>query len=135
MKHLTAKELRIGNWVNYEGVNYQMHIVADEHPEMDSGVLYGCGTTSWENCFPVPVTEKILEDSGFKKTDMGNNEFYYSLDLGNHEYNDLALITGDKNAFLEVFLFPYEDFRYRYVHEIQNLYFSITKKELEIVIK
>ena len=67
---------------------------------------------------------------------MGNNEFYYSLDLGNHEYNDIAFITGDKNGFLEVYLFPYEDWhRYRYVHEIQNLYFSITKQELEIVIK
>ena len=48
------------------------------------------------------------------------------------KYCDLSIISGGKKGFVEVSLFPYENFfKYKYVHELQNLFFAITGKELE----
>ena len=77
------------------------------------------------------ITPEMLEAYGFEKNDMGEGEFYYSLRLSDERYCDLALITGDKNGCMEVFLFPYEDFfRVRYEHEMLAMYKGITGKDL-----
>lgn len=58
---------------------------------------------------------------------------YYTLELNENKYCDLSICSGDKNGFIEATLFPYEDwFRYKYVHELQNLFFAITGRELEL---
>ena len=80
---------------------------------------------------PKPITPKMLEAYGFEKNDMGEGEFYYSLRLSDERYCDLSLITGDKNGFMEVCLFPYEEFfRVRYEHEMLAMYKGITGKDL-----
>jgi hypothetical protein len=82
----------------------------------------------------IPITEKWLNDFGFKKEVLSDNSaHYYILELNETKYCDLAIISSDKNGFIEVALFPYEEwFRYKYVHELQNLYFAITGRELEL---
>jgi len=80
---------------------------------------------------PKPITPEMLEAYGFEKNDMGEGEAYYSLRLSDERYCDLALITGDKNGFMEVCLFPYEDFfRVRYEHQMLAMYKGITGKDL-----
>lgn len=86
---------------------------------------------------PIRLTPEILSSCGFEENLLDeNNEsegVYYSLRLSEDKYCDLCLISGDKNGILEVCLFPYTDqFRYQYLHEIQNIVKDLTKKELEI---
>ena len=83
---------------------------------------------------PVNLSEKWLIDFGFKKEVLSDDSaYYYTLELNDNKYCDLSICSGDKNGFIEVTLFPYEQwFRYKYVHELQNLFFAITGRELEL---
>ncbi len=85
---------------------------------------------------PIPLSMDILSKCGFEReqlergTDEGGH--YYSMRLSEDKYVDLSILSGDKNEEFEVFLFPYDTLRYQYLHQIQNLFHSITGKELEI---
>lgn len=83
---------------------------------------------------PIKLSEKWLIDFGFKKEVLSDDSgYYYTLELNENKYCDLSISSGDKNGFIEVTLFPYEEwFRYKYVHEFQNLFFAITGTELEL---
>ena len=86
-----------------------------------------------ENGFePIPLTEEWLTKFGFEKDDV-NTYIHYSLPSGTGIYfesgndwnfND-ANICGDYDECIHVKL-P------QYVHQLQNLYFSLTGKELTI---
>ena len=78
------------------------------------------------------ITPEMLEAYGFKKNDIGEGEVYYSLQFSDNPYCDLAFITGDKNGFMEVALFPHEDFfRVQYEHQMLAMYKGITGKDLQ----
>jgi hypothetical protein len=80
----------------------------------------------------VPLSEDWLIKFGFEK-EVLLGENYYTLELNDNKYCDLCIVNGDKNGFIEVTLFPYEEwFRYRYVHELQNLFAALTGRELEL---
>ena len=83
---------------------------------------------------PIPLTEKWLNDFGFTKEVLNDDSgYYYTLELNDDKHCGLSINSCDKNGFVEVTLFPYKDwFRYKYVHELQNLFFVITGFELEL---
>lgn len=122
-------EVRIGNWVAFK--------------KKDKGG-FDC-TTITQSCFegnyiektfkPEPLSFQWLENFGFEKRLLEENNpdegFYYSLRLSDDKYCDLAILSGDKNGLVEACLFPYENsFRVQHVHQLQNLVFAITGKEL-----
>lgn len=126
---MKANELRIGN---YFIVNWSKEVrradCLDIRDIAESRITDGVSG--------VTLTPEILEKCGFKKSlidDANPDEgVYYSLDLSNDKYCDLLFIEGDKNGFMEVCLFPYTDtFRYKYLHQLQNLYFALTGEELD----
>jgi hypothetical protein len=80
---------------------------------------------------PNPITPEMLEAYGFEKIKTNPIKVYYLLRLSDERYCDLALIDGDKNGFMEVCLFPYEDFfRVRYEHQMLAMYKGITGRDL-----
>jgi len=126
-----ATELRIENIVYNRHGEFQIithnSFQAFRHPTMD-------GNPSGFK--PVPLTEDILIKCGFTKIPLDRNNpeegYYYSLILLDDKSCDLSLVSGDKNGIFEVYLFPYENIRFQYLHQVQNIYQSITGKELEI---
>lgn len=130
---MKPEELRIGNWILDEDnceVRIAKVIVVDDYHHL--GIRHN-GTPTVSKVSPIPITEIWLDKLGFKKEPMDDNECYWSYRLNDDTFCDLSFITGDKNGELEVCLFPYERwFRYKYVHQIQNLFFTITGKELTI---
>lgn len=130
---MTAQEIRLGNYLNTEnGVGEVFNILRSyvrvflDNDLQENQVRY-------EDLKPIPITKQWLLDFGFNENSTDCGTKFYTKEFNNEKYCDLAFIEGDKNGILEVCLFPYENFfRYQYVHEIQNLYFALTKKELII---
>ena len=129
---MKASELRIGNWVNvrqypYENEPYQISSLSIDNTFTFKfkGDIKGCFATSIIN--PIPLTEEWLLKFGFKLMDTNSD--------GGHHFH--ILIVGDLR-----FLTPFEDcsevsldglsMAVYYVHQLQNLYFALTKKELEL---
>lgn len=133
---MTSKNYRLGNIVRSKinGISRIEQIGSSLNPEYIGG--RSLDGNYWENSYlPVELTEQWLIDFGFKKEVLSDDSaYYYYLNLNNEKYCHLAILSGDKNGFIEaVTLFPYEDwFRYKYVHELQNLYHAITGTELEL---
>jgi len=123
---IKANELRIGNWVISHSNNHQHQISALDINDID---------LKYKTRHSIPLTPEILEKCGFIKNELerGNQKegYYYGLDLSSEKYCDLGLIEGDKNGMCEVFLFPYDNFfRFKYLHQLQNIYFALTGTEL-----
>jgi hypothetical protein len=122
---MKANELRIGNYVNYEseikqisGItsNNDVFYVGDSAPE-DLGEFES-----------IPLTEEWLIKFGFESVGFGGNRFVL--------YN---AIDGTSNFVIEtdgIILYPQIDYdivcwsEFKYVHQLQNLYFALTGEEL-----
>ena len=114
---MKATELRIGNWIMAQGLSSKVTI----------GMLKEIFLNS-EEYGPDFLTEDWLEYMGFKQFDKEDNcwaigykeeEFGYSCDF---EVN----INKDNSWHVEIYAVTLE-----YVHQLQNLYFALTGKELE----
>lgn len=79
-----------------------------------------------------PIGVPWLVDAGFKKETTDEGDYYFVLEFNDEKYCDLSLMSDDKNGFLEVVLFPYEEwFRYRYVVDVERLYFGLTGTQIK----
>jgi len=130
---IQANEIRIGNWVDDAFVGFTQ--------------VRGEDLANWGaiNCLPIPLTPELLERCGFVKETSEDIEerTIYSIQVANntslyfdphkdwmrndyevewylsHEWNN----NHFKNDFWE---------RPKYLHQLQNLYFSLTNTELDI---
>jgi hypothetical protein len=131
---MKANELRIGNYINNEqrtelvravdNWRIQCHLLTDKKQE----TLY---EVSIHLIKPIPLTEQWLIDFGFKKDeDLGDIIYYqkekYGVCLDHDELVFYA--TRFKN---EVYNIIYDDDIFQSVHQLQNLYFALTGKELK----
>jgi hypothetical protein len=112
----TAKELMIGNLFLFTDEPKGIRSITGTHIE------YAERYNSWFNSFfePIPITEEWLLKFGFKKSDHDSggykwhNGMFYILELAKDAfYCDYILI-----------------FSIHYIHQLQNLYLSLTQKEL-----
>ena len=110
---MKANELRIGNLVMIDG-----SII-----KTSSGVIYNCVRN--ENCYkPIPLTEEWLLKFGFKYDDQ-EKEFLGLPVLSITFYSDCS------NNFSTVeFNVRNSRVKIKYVHQLQNLYWCLTNKEL-----
>jgi hypothetical protein len=107
---IQANELRIGNWyVNQWG----------EYLQVDPDLLGADNLESYPN--PIPVTPEILEKCGFEHI---GSEWRFKADFTEcFEVKDGKIFyTGGEGVCYGVGC--------QYLHELQNLVYSITKKEL-----
>jgi len=107
---IAANELRIGNWVNINGVNLFLT------PELFCLVV----TKQIVSHKPIPLTPEVLRDCGFEKIGVTREE------------NDLyQIICGERKFTLEkVASFFYESVRVDSLHHLQNIIFALTQTEL-----
>lgn len=116
---IKAKELRIGNWVDYKVKDNHVQLELNDFEEMNKNVDF----LGWM-LKPIPLTEEWLIKFGFVRKD--NNEFKF-LHL-KHASIQLHLIKGKgywlyKNGWII-------GNPMKYVHQLQNLYFALTSQEL-----
>ena len=117
---MKANELRVGNWVNTPCGFHQICDYLDFQPD------------SFSEFEPIPLTAEILVKAGFDKqqTIVGMNDgFDYAIGFNPVTYTHILLINSNRCG--EIF---YQNLHHqiKYVHQLQNLYFALTGKELKI---
>ena len=115
---IKSSELRVGSWVNYLGTEIQL----DKHDLSD---LFNDNIDMYEKDLePIELTEEILLKCGFEKKDhLFKLYLLNSISIGynsecNLWYFDIYMNTSRVEL--------------QCLHELQNIYNSITSKELEI---
>lgn len=136
---IDTKSLRIGNWIDATNASklwtnhgegkitefsraghVQVTDISDRH------VLAG-GYHCLDFGEPIPLSEEVLNNCGFTFSD---KKAHFT---NGYEYFDFAF--DDKNRL--VYLSPHSNIRIRhycdYLHQLQNLYFSLTGEELNYI--
>ena len=147
---MTTSDLRIGNWVHdSECTRYPMyvHTIGEDYVYLNfdgnEGDVFECKPEELQG---IPLTEELLTKMGFwriPKFDVYEYKLYkddareivrsvtVSLKMGLVHINDYALgeipITDSLYS-----LVPSCAARVKYLHELQNLYWDLTKQELKI---
>ena len=118
---MKIQELRIGNWfIGYNGKPFQWSLghfglltLKKNRPEIDDIIKS-----------PIPLTEEILLKCGFDEnmvlsTIEGEIRYYGDGDIN---------IGGEDSCTLGMVYIA----KCKYLHQLQNLYFALTGKELEV---
>ena len=128
---IKPEDLRIGNWVNHHGEI----ITVDGIDDIDV-FNKKCGEIPLHSILPIPLTEKILLDCGFVKDGLFVGEFVYTKSkyFYSMELKLLFVITGHNGEVLnyEGYEVQTSDNQTIYLHELQNLFYSLTKTNLII---
>jgi hypothetical protein len=129
-----ANELRIGNWFYYN--NALKRIVA-----ITSGNTVKLNTLPKMieddilELIPIPLTPELLENCGFIRSGCLNDTVYWneqariSYSFGNYAYPSEDLRSKPHVEIGRQQIYPK---RLMYLHQLQNLYFSLTNQELTI---
>jgi len=129
---MTVNELRIGNWlIDYENKIGKVKSIEDYNVlkvVSNEGVLISyCEIELYK---PIPLTEEILLNCGFKISSYPETIFYSII------FDDVALYTLTINRKLGTNVFTYKNensiTQIKHLHQLQNLYFSLTNQELNI---
>lgn len=127
-------EIRIGNWFKHKAVwssrNENSEVLFFQWEASDWYAVGEC-TLFLEDIEPIGITKDILNASGFKKTTFNKDEKDLSLGgiyLWSRSDNEVVfdMMTYSNNCA------PHLIKCILSVHELQNIYFDFTKKELEI---
>ena len=106
---MKANELRIGNWVSNGEIEFQITSKDIYHRDVR---VYGSFIKG------IPITPEWLERVGF--VSKPNNLFILGkIELRYYRGRSDVLVRGINVS-------------YKYVHQLQNLYFALTGEELEI---
>jgi hypothetical protein len=120
---MTAKELRIGNLVNYHNDDYRIVLIAEDLIKIDIGFgavqrfekdpIY---SPHLDDLKPIPLTKEWLLKFGVR------------IIQGRYYLDDIIFFERNLRVCRPLCTRDY----IKYVHQIQNLYFALTGRELEI---
>lgn len=129
---MKSNELRIGNWVTCYNHTFRVGVLEKTYCEdMDADE----GGFDYNNCEPILITTELLEKSGFWKW---SNKFFGLEMERNTLVNDHICIRCKKDGTMKLIVHDgrpnagFEVNGIKYVHQLQNLYFALIGKELEI---
>ena len=121
---IQAKDLRIGNWVMYDNKIFEVDTISMEFPTLNT-IEFGIGVVKWDKLNPIPLTEELLIKCGFKKINHIHGYSFWAMGIkGGRPKID---IYESRTEYM-----GYSVKHVQYLHQIQNLYFTLTGKELEI---
>jgi len=124
---IKPNEVRKGNLITYDGIIFEIHTIADEFPTLNTSE-FGIGVVDWKNINPIPLTEEWLIKFGWiYNEECKSFEKYPKGDVRmNLQYRDVSSSYTMFNYVLKATIAT----RIFYVHQLQNIYFALTKEEL-----
>jgi hypothetical protein len=132
---MKTNELRLGNLIYMKNQN-PFNINWEGLPVTALHIMEGEWGMNPENYKPIPITAEWLERLGFKHKYLGNNSIYqldeskFYIDIDT-DFNGRPLIQLDF-FFGGIDSYPQDIDHIEYIHQLQNLYFSLTGQELTI---
>ncbi len=120
---IDPNELMIGNYVKtiYNDYFYEVCEIRDSVLEIDSKVINShVHSISYSSCLPIPITEEWLKRFGFVNVNSPFGEIYNKDIFDVHFSEDSCTVFIGHNLML----------RKKYIHELQNLHFTIKDKQL-----
>jgi len=125
---MKANELRVGNYLNFEDEPMKF-----EREDFNYEFVL---SSQWE---PIPLNEEWLLKFGFEKINIvydSGRDYGVEYKLKTEEFilvysDDFSLGIFANNEYDELGMDPDIDL-FKYVHQLQNLYFALSGKELEI---
>lgn len=129
---MKIEELRIGNFyqqfdLKHEVYDYRQITLFDF--EYISGSSMSLKEVGFE---PIPLTEEWLVKFGFEFTPGGTSGADMWQGMGFWTKRDVVL-RGSRGIKYPLRLNGYFNCEFKYVHQLQNLYFALTGEELELV--
>ena len=129
LRKMKANELRLGNFVIDEDGDVLPITAITPTTVFHNGDLFSAINT----IIGVPLTEGWLIKFGFEKYNNSN----FSIDVGsyyscNEIRNSKMKLKFTKAKNWRVENYANKTIKFNYVHQLQNLYFALTGKELEI---
>lgn len=142
-----TQELMLGNWVEYstglngESRSFPMYVTAifDDEVYLD---FPGNDADPWEvrdeDLLGIPITAELLEKCGFIRSSLreyGSNCFFIGL-LKSWIVNGELFLTSHciDSEFTKINreMAVSKIYKINFIHELQNAYFMLTKKHLEV---
>lgn len=122
---MDARELRIGNIL----FNGNVCEITEDDVSVFDGYQKWKQSRMREGFEPIPITEQWLINFGFEIT--YSSKFRLKFDHNSkHEFGFDFSHTPNKS--MEGFRFYGKYIKIKYVHQLQNLYFSLTNEELKL---
>ena len=120
---IRVNELRFGNLVS--DTHASDTFSAKVNKITDSRVYYGSFHSHPNDLKPISLTEEWLIKFGFKKTWFGYENISTGIEIEPLKKGDYTIcINANEYHVGESF---------KYVHQLQNIYFALTNKELELI--
>jgi len=123
---MRINELRIGNYVLFGSTNCKVIEIQEDcfYAENSSQEIL---KNTWAKLKPIPLTEDWLLNFGFVKSDNQYNRF---------EKGAIGVVLLENNHCVDIYD-SYNEFHtslvlINYIHQLQNLYFSLTNEELTL---
>lgn len=127
---IAANELRIGNLIYFPSTSERFEqAIVSIGPEAVNGF-------DFEECDPIPITEEWLLKFGFTRH---HNDYFNRVILIK---NVVDFDSGEPQDEFEFLLYPNllgsaetvrDSIKLKYIHHVQNIFFSLTGKELQHV--
>lgn len=123
---INANELRIGNYVsdNFASDSFFAQVKKLDFTRCHYGNFHSC----YSDLKPIPITEEWLLKLGFENT--YNSDFQNKYELN----SDRSVIHVSFKTNEPVYVYVNNSYlRYTiHIHQLQNLYFALTQKELTL---
>ena len=103
-------------WIQEGSIN----VTFDRQPDLVNGIV-----CSANDLIPIPLTEEWLIKFGFKKTWFGYDIISTCIEIEPLENEDYTICINSNEYHVG------ESFKY--VHQLQNIHFALTNKELELI--
>jgi hypothetical protein len=128
---IQSNELRIGNWVeDYDSSHERFRVETIDKGENETAGMWFINGRWNEDVIPIPLTPELLEKCGFE-IKMHTKGIRY-IEVNSYLW---LLIVGDEKIHLCLASAEWmHDLQARVtsLHQLQNLYFSLTNQELTI---
>jgi len=127
---MKAKDLMIGDYFQYGkgSITTVFQIVFDRR----QGHLIN-GQIPESHCHPIPLTPEILEKAGFKWEIFYQG--FYNKAMSNNSHSPYIILESSLDGIYKIVMFRTSmkiGVSLQYLHQLQNLYFSLTGEELNI---
>ena len=141
---VSPTDLRLGNWLydsKPSGFPMQVSALGKDWVQLDfEGNESDCFENTDKEIYPIPLNKQLLENIGFKFS--GNHVYEYKDDENilfdepddwNNAKDYPIQIVGGSGGYILVYI-PHGEtiIRCLYLHQLQNFFYCITGKELEI---